>query len=104
MALAAARAALDDDDFVLRSRLTNHQGLLQMKQECAARELYSIPSAGNFLTVEFGERSGAIYQGLLERGVIVRPVANYGLPGFLRISVGTPAQIEQFFGALDALS
>ena len=62
----------------------------------------SIPSAGNFLTVEFGERSSAIYQGLLERGVIVRPVANYDLPRFLRISVGTPAQIEQFFSALDA--
>ena len=102
MALAAARAALDDEDFVQRSRQTNQQGLLKLKRGCDKRELYSIPSAGNFLTVEFGDRSSAIYQGLLERGVIVRPVANYDLPRFLRISVGTPAQIEQFFSALDA--
>lgn len=104
MALAAAKAALDDEDFVQRSRQTNQQGLLKLQQGCDERELYSIPSAGNFLTVEFGERSSAIYQGLLERGVIVRPVANYNLPRFLRISVGTPAQIDQFFSALDALS
>ena len=76
----------------------------QLQRGFEERGLYSIPSAGNFLTVKFGENSGAVYQGLLERGVIVRPVANYGLPDFLRISVGTPVQIEQLFAALDAIS
>ena len=49
------------------------------------------------------EETEIYLQGLLERGVIVRPVANYGMPDFLRISVGTPAQIEQLFAALDDL-
>ncbi len=103
IALAAAQAALDDDAFVEQSRLANLDGLQQLQRGCEQRGLYSIPSAGNFLTVKFGENSAAIYQGLLERGVIVRPLANYGLPQFLRISVGTSAQIEQLFSALDAL-
>jgi histidinol-phosphate aminotransferase len=103
LALAAARVALDDDDFVQRSQRNNAEGLRQLQAGCARRGLYSIPSAGNFLTVRFGANSQQIYQGLLQRGVIVRPVGNYGLPEFLRISVGTPAQIEQLFAALDAL-
>ena len=41
-----------------------------------------------------------IYQALLERGVIVRPIANYELPEFLRISVGTPAQLDRLFAVL----
>jgi histidinol-phosphate aminotransferase len=104
LALAAARVALDDDAFVDESRLTNLQGLQRLRAGFAERGLEFIESAGNFLTVDFGERSAAVNQGLLERGVIVRPVANYGLPQFLRISVGTPAQIERLFAALDQLA
>jgi histidinol-phosphate aminotransferase len=104
MALAAARVALDDETFVDESRLANQQGLQQMCSGFDERGFEFIASAGNFLTVAFGDRSAAINRGLLERGVIVRPVGNYGLPQFLRISVGTPAQIERLFAALDELS
>jgi histidinol-phosphate aminotransferase len=104
MALAAARAALDDEAFVEQSRIANRQGLQQLQQGFAQRDLYCIPSAGNFVTVRFGDRSAAVYQGLLERGVIVRPVSNYGMPDFLRISVGTNEQISRLFVALDALA
>jgi histidinol-phosphate aminotransferase len=104
MALAAAKAALDDDAFVEQSRLVNQQGLQQLQRGCDERGFTYIPSAGNFLTVQFDERSAAIYQGLLERGVIVRPLGNYDLAHFLRISVGTAVQIEQLFKALDALT
>ena len=74
-----------------------------MQQWFDARGIEYIPSAGNFLTVCFGDSSMQIYQQLLERGIIVRPVGNYGMAEFLRISVGTPAQIEQLFAALDSL-
>ena len=104
LALAAGRASLDDDDFVEHSRQANLQGLQRLRQGFDERGYYSIPSAGNFLTVRFGERSAEVYQGLLQRGVIVRPVANYGMPDFLRISVGTTAQIERLFAALDELA
>lgn len=104
LALAAAQAALDDDAFVDRSRRSNRLGLQRMYAGFAERGYDCIPSAGNFLSVRFGERSAAVYQDLLQRGVIVRPIANYGLPQFLRISVGTSEQIERLFAALDDLS
>ena len=103
LALAAARAALDDDEFVARSRDCNSRGLRMMQQWFDAHGISYIPSVGNFVTVRFGDSSPQIYQGLLERGVIVRPVANYGMPDFLRISVGTEAQLERLFEALGEL-
>ena len=104
LALCAAQAALDDDEFVEQSRQNNLAGLARLKAGFDQRGFAWIPSVGNFLTVRFGANSQQIYQGLLQRGVIVRPVGNYGLPEYLRISVGTPAQIEQLFAALDALA
>ena len=62
-----------------------------------------IPSVGNFLTVKFGARSADINQGLLQSGVIVRPLANYAMPEYLRISVGTRAQLEKMFAILEKL-
>lgn len=100
IALAAAEAALDDDDFVAQSRRCNHAGLAAMRQYFDQRGIEYIPSVGNFLCVRFGDDSQAVYQGLLERGVIVRPVANYTMPEFLRITVGTETQLQQLFDAL----
>ena len=101
LALAAARVALDDDAFVEQSRRSNQQGLQFMQAWFDKHGLDYIPSAGNFLTVRFGDDSARIYQGLLERGVIVRPVANYNMADFLRISVGSKPQLEQMFAALE---
>jgi histidinol-phosphate aminotransferase len=101
LALATARAALDDEAFVEQSRRSNRQGLQLMQAWFDKRGIDYIPSAGNFLTVRFGDNSIEIYQQLLERGVIVRPVGNYKLPDFLRISVGSNPQLEQMFAALE---
>ena len=103
LALAAARAALDDDSFVDESRRVNAQGLKLMRDWFDNRGFDYIPSAGNFLSVNFGDNSDQVYQALLQRGVIVRPVANYELPDFLRISVGTRSQLEQLFSALEEI-
>jgi histidinol-phosphate aminotransferase len=100
LALAAARAALDDDEFVTRSRDCNRRGLARMRQWFDERGIEYLPSVGNFLTVRLGDDCQRVHQSLLQRGVIVRPVANYGMPEFLRISVGTDAQLERLFGAL----
>lgn len=101
LALAAAKAALDDDDFVMRSRQANSRGLQFMRRELAARSIDYIPSVANFVTAKFGSGAMQVYQGLLEHGVIVRPVANYELGEYLRISVGTEPQLERLFAALD---
>jgi histidinol-phosphate aminotransferase len=103
MALAAARAALADDDFVKRSRRSNQQGLRAMQDWFTEHGYEFIPSAGNFLTVRFGPESADIYQALLQRGVIVRPVGNYGMPEFLRISVGSETQLRQMFALLEEI-
>lgn len=99
IAQAAAVAALTDDEFVSQSVLANQVGLRQLQTACEALDLSYLPSAGNFLCINVGQ-ADAIYQQLLEQGVIVRPVANYGLPNYLRVTVGTEAENQRFIKAL----
>ena len=101
IALAAASAALDDMEFVAKSFAENLAGLRILEQGARALGLESIPSFGNFITVRVG-KAGEIYKRLLKRGVIVRPVAGYGLPEHLRVTVGTPEENQRFLTALAA--
>jgi len=57
-----------------------------------------VPSHGNFVLVRVGD-AGAVYEGLLRAGIIVRPVDNYGLPQWLRVTVGLPEENEAFLEA-----
>jgi len=61
----------------------------------------SLPSHGNFILIEVDD-APAIYQSLLRQGVIVRPVGNYNLPAWLRVTVGAPAENDRFLAALAA--
>lgn len=99
-ALTAATAVLDDTDYLQRSREVNRQGMKRLEEGFRAFGLDFIPSAGNFITVHFEQEAAPIYQALLKEGVIVRPVANYGMPRSLRISIGLPAENERFLRAL----
>ena len=60
-----------------------------------------MPSHGNFVLVRVGD-AAAVYERLLRAGVIVRPVAGYGLPEWLRVSIGLPEENERFLAALPA--
>lgn len=100
LALVAACAALDDSDYLAEGRRVNAAGMAQLEAGLAALDLKWIPSKGNFLAVDFGVDAAPINQGLLERGVIVRPVAGYGMPSFLRVSIGTEAENARFLAAL----
>lgn len=100
-ALAAATAVLDDADYLQRSRQINRDGMQQLVQGFNKLGLDYIPSAGNFITVHFDREAGPLYQALLREGVIVRPVANYGMPTSLRISIGLPAENARFLQALE---
>ncbi|MFZ3040855.1 MAG: histidinol-phosphate transaminase [Thiobacillus sp.] len=99
-ALAAAEAALDDTEFLERSYALNTAGMAQLVAGLADLNIEIVPSKGNFLLAKVGD-AARINTELLKRGVIVRPVANYGLPEFLRVSVGLAGQNARF---LDALS
>jgi histidinol-phosphate aminotransferase len=100
-ALAAAEAALDDVEFLLRSHALNSAGMAQLKTGLAALNVETLPSKGNFLLAKVGD-AARINGELLKRGIIVRPVANYGLPDFLRVSVGLAGQNARFLDALKA--
>ena len=101
MAQAAAIAALSDQAFLARSYEINRQGLERLQAEFSALGLDYVPSYGNFVLVKVGD-APAIYEKLLRSGVIVRPVGNYGLPEWLRVSIGLPAENEAFLAALRA--
>ncbi len=101
IALVAATAALNDMEFVARSYAENLQGLRQLEEGARALGLEFIPSYGNFLTIRVG-KAAEVYKRLLRRSVIVRPVAGYGLPEHLRVTVGTAQENEKFLSALSA--
>jgi histidinol-phosphate aminotransferase len=100
-AQAAAVAALADEDFLRQSYELNRAGLRELEAAFVTLGLTYVPSRGNFVLVRVGP-AARVYQELLKRGVIVRPVANYGLPEWLRVSVGLPAENARFLAALPA--
>jgi histidinol-phosphate aminotransferase len=100
MALAAAVAALDDEEHLQRSVRLNADGLKQLVEGFHALGLDYIPSVGNFISVDTGRSAAPLYEALLREGVIVRPVANYGMPNHLRVTVGTAEENARFLSAL----
>ncbi len=100
MALAAAAAALDDEEHLLRSVKMNASGLKQLVEGFKTMGLDYIPSVGNFISVDVGQPAAPLYEALLREAVIVRPVANYGMPNHLRVTVGTAEENARFLFAL----
>jgi histidinol-phosphate aminotransferase len=99
LAQAAAIAALADNDYVAESRRLNREGLQQVARGLDTLSVRYLPSHGNFILIEVGD-AARVNQSLLEQGVIVRPVANYELPEWLRVTVGLPAENARFLAAL----
>jgi len=101
IAQAAAIGALDDDEFVSRSVRDNRAGLLQLQEGFRHLGLECVPSSANFILVRVGQ-GVECFQALQRRGVIVRPVKSYGLPEWVRITVGTREQNERVLHELGA--
>ncbi|THF64239.1 histidinol-phosphate transaminase [Pseudothauera rhizosphaerae] len=99
VALAAAEAALADEEFLAQSARLNARGMGQITEALAELELEWIPSAGNFVTFKVGD-AAAVNASLLRQGVIVRPIAGYGMPEWLRVSIGLPEENARFIAAL----
>jgi histidinol-phosphate aminotransferase len=102
LAQIAALAALDDDEHVARTRANNREGLAYLRAACERLGCRYVPSWANFLLIEVGD-GARVYEALLRRGVIVRPMDVYGLPRHLRVTVGTPAENERFVESLSAV-
>jgi histidinol-phosphate aminotransferase len=101
LAQVAAEAALDDADFVARSRAVNAEGMATLERELAALGIETWPSDANFLLARAGGR--ATYDALLREGVIVRPLGGFGLTDCVRITVGLPDENARLVSALRAL-
>jgi histidinol-phosphate aminotransferase len=99
IALAAAQAALYDHAHIELSYITNQQGYKQLMQGLKNLSLTVIPSHANFICVNLKKNSLAIYKQLLNEGIYVRPLHDYGLPNHLRISIGLQNQNQQLLEA-----
>ncbi len=102
ISLAAAAAALDDHDFVRKSYELNLAGMAQMTAGLKKFGLGIMSSHGNFVTFKVADAK-AVNLALLEAGVIVRPIAGYGLPDWLRVSIGLESENARFLDSLKSV-
>jgi histidinol-phosphate aminotransferase len=100
LALAAAEAALSDAEHLERTITVNARGMQQLTDGFRKLGLEWIPSHGNFVSVDLKQPGLPVYEALLRKGVIVRPVANYEMPNHLRVSIGTEEENRIFLNAL----
>jgi histidinol-phosphate aminotransferase len=102
-AAVAVLAALDDEEFVARSRANNVAGKAQLMDGFARLGLHAYPSAANFVAVEIPTEADVAYAALMARGVIVRSGDGLGMPGRLRVSIGTEPENATFLATLEEL-
>ncbi|WP_217595003.1 histidinol-phosphate transaminase [Cohnella sp. GbtcB17] len=100
LAQVAAAAALDDEAHLKATLHTNAAGRVHLREGLDRLGVRSVTSQSNFMLAHFGDRAALVYEGLLRRGVIVRGGAGWGLPDWLRISVGTTEEIDLLLASL----
>lgn len=103
VALAAAGAALDDAAHVERIVQCARSGRVALAEALRGFGLDVIDGSANFVLADFGPAARSVFDALLARGFITRPMSAYGLPTHIRISVGTPAEVDQLVQALRGL-
>ncbi len=99
LAQIGGTAALDDDDFVSANQQTCAAAKAYLEEACAEAGWDFVSSGGNFMLIKVGDGAG-VFAALQQRGVIVRPMAGYQLPEYIRVTYGTQAENERFVAAL----
>jgi histidinol-phosphate aminotransferase len=92
-------AALDDEAHLANTRRTNAEGLKFFETLCAEQGIEFVPSYANFVMVQVGDGQ-AVFEAMQRQGVITRPMAGYGLPEWIRLSIGTAAENQRAAEAL----
>ena len=100
LAQTAAIASLDDAEHVIKSVKMNNAGKKYLEKTFSAMNLNYLPTMGNFISLNVKQDGLILYHKLLQQGVIVRPVSNYDMPEYLRITIGTQQQNERFVETL----
>jgi histidinol-phosphate aminotransferase len=96
----AALASLDNPVELARRRDVNTDGLRRLDQICREHGFEPAHSVGNFVYVETGADGTDLFERLLREGIIVRPLAGFGSPNAIRISVGTQEELSELEAAL----
>lgn len=96
LAQAAAVAALDDEDFLARTREVVKTGLAYLGSELDRLGIRYVPTQTNFLLIHVGRDSREVYEQMLRQGVIIRAMGSYQLPEYIRVNAGLPAENERF--------
>jgi len=101
LALVAAQAALADQDFIKQAIAVNKAGMQQLVDAFNRLGLEYIPSVGNFIAVDVQADGQAVYEALLKKAIIVRPVGAYDMPQHIRVSIGSETDNQKFIQALE---
>ena len=99
IAQAGALAALSDTGHIRKTKAMTRRGLAYLEKEFRKLKLEFVPSCANFVLVNVDD-GGKVFNRLQRRGVIVRPMAAYKMPGWIRVTVGLPEENRKFVGAL----
>jgi histidinol-phosphate aminotransferase len=99
IAQVAALAGLNDLDHRKRTKELTDQGRRKLESDFAKMKLEYVPSSANFVLVNVGD-GDAVFRNLLQKGIIVRSMVSYRLPGYIRVSIGTPGQMTRFLQEL----
>ncbi|MCP4176209.1 MAG: histidinol-phosphate transaminase [bacterium] len=100
IAQMAALHALDDQEFVAASKEIYKNGIELITKSCEEMNIEYEPPYANFILIKVGGNEQEIYTKLLNKGVIVRPLKGYMLPGYIRVSIGLEKENEKFIKAL----
>ncbi|MEL5848329.1 MAG: histidinol-phosphate transaminase [Candidatus Igneacidithiobacillus chanchocoensis] len=100
LAQVAAIAALDDTEHLAAALANNRAGLALIEKGLHEYGLTTLPAAGNFITFFTPRPAQDLYQALLQRGVIIRPLGPYGMSSHLRVSIGLPEENQRFLQTL----
>jgi histidinol-phosphate aminotransferase len=95
VALAAGVASLSDPDFVPRRREAVAHARALFERELERAGIRALPSQANFSLIELGQADGPVYEALLQRGVLLRPGSDFGLPGYARITIAPEATMRR---------
>ena len=103
IAQAAAAGCVADTEFLEKVYRMNREGVEQLQEGFRELGLRFLETKSNFILVHIGEKAAGVNSALLDRGIIIRPCASFGLPDWIRVSVGTREQNSRFLEALRAV-
>ena len=103
LAQVAGLAALDDQEYIKNSQKMVWNGIDFWEKNLQRLGLKYFPTQANFILVDLNRNAQVCFEYLLRQGVILRPVANYGFPNYIRISIGLESENQKALVAIEKM-